>query len=88
MGPNTEKGYYFIVYYLTELFKYEKNVNREEFHQVVKELNPYVKNIARQAIIFEYKDWIKRDDPVANGDALDKMVGVYQFSCNVNEFVF
>lgn len=88
MGSNTEEGYYFIIYYLTELFKNEENVyvNREEFLQAVKELNPYVNNIARQAIVFEYTDWLNPEDPVRNRDALDKMVGDYQFTCNVNEF--
>lgn len=88
MGSNTEEGNYFIIYYLTELFKNEENVyvNREEFIQAVKELNPYVSNIMRQAIVFEYTDWLNPEDPVRNRDALDKMVGDYQFTCNVNEF--
>ena len=88
MGSNTEEGYYFIFYYLTELFKKEENiyVNRDEFLHAVKELNPYVNNVARQAIIFEYTDWLNPDDPIRNRDALDKMVGDYHFTCNVNEF--
>uniref|UniRef100_A0A023F5Z0 Carboxylic ester hydrolase n=2 Tax=Triatoma infestans TaxID=30076 RepID=A0A023F5Z0_TRIIF len=88
MGSNTEEGYYFIIYYLTELFRKEENVyvNREEFLQAVRELNPYVNNVARQAIVFEYTDWQNPDDPIKNRDALDKMVGDYQFTCNVNEF--
>lgn len=88
MGSNTEEGYYFIIYYLTELFRKEENVyvNREEFLRAVIELNPYVNNVARQAIVFEYTDWLNPDDPIKNRDALDKMVGDYQFTCNVNEF--
>ncbi|PNF29354.1 Acetylcholinesterase [Cryptotermes secundus] len=88
MGSNTEEGYYFILYYLTQLFRKEEDirVNREEFLQSVRELNPYVNNIARQAIVFEYTDWLNPDDPNSNRDALDKMVGDYQFTCNVNEF--
>ncbi|XP_077287988.1 acetylcholinesterase-like [Arctopsyche grandis] len=88
MGSNSEEGHYFIIYYLTELFRKEENVyvNREEFLQAVKELNPYVNSVAKQAIVFEYTDWLNPDDPVRNRDALDKMVGDYQFTCNVNEF--
>ncbi|XP_066152185.1 acetylcholinesterase-like [Euwallacea fornicatus] len=88
MGSNTEEGYYFIMYYLTELFRKEENVyiSRSEFLRAVTELNPYVGSAARQAIIFEYTDWLNPDDPVANRNALDKMVGDYQFTCNVNEF--
>ncbi|KAJ8977111.1 hypothetical protein NQ317_014065 [Molorchus minor] len=63
MGSNTEEGYYFIIYYLTELFRKEENVyvNRVEFENAVAELNP-------------------------NRNALDKMVGDYQFTCSVTEF--
>lgn len=41
---------------------------------------------ARQAITFEYTDWIEPENPHRNRDALDKMVGDYHFTCNVNEF--
>jgi acetylcholinesterase len=36
MGSNTEEGYYFIIYYLTELFRKEESVyvNRDEFLKV------------------------------------------------------
>lgn len=88
MGSNTEEGYYFIIYYLTELFRKEENVyvSREEFLQAMRELNPYLNNVAQQAIVFEYTDWLNPDDPIKNRDALDKMVGDYHFTCNVNEF--
>lgn len=87
-GSNSEEGYYFIIYYLTELLRKEEDitVKREEFLQAVKELNPYANHPARQAIIFEYTDWIEPDNPHSNRDALDKMVGDYHFTCNVNEF--
>lgn len=87
-GSNTEEGYYFIIYYLTELLRKEEGVtvSREEFYQAVKELNPYVNNPARQAIIFEYTDWVEPDNVHSNRDALDKMVGDLHFTCNVNEF--
>ncbi|XP_047105948.1 acetylcholinesterase-like [Schistocerca piceifrons] len=88
MGSNTEEGYYFIIYYLTELFRKEEDVyvSRDEYLKAVRELNPYVNNVARQAIVFEYTDWANPDDPIGNRDALDKMVGDYHFTCNVNEF--
>jgi len=90
MGSNTEEGYYFIMYYLTELLRKEEDVfvSRDEFKQAVYELNPYFNNIVREAIMFEYTDWLHPDDPVANRDALDKMVGDYQFTCNVNEMAY
>lgn len=88
MGSNTEEGYYFILYYLTELFPKEENVGitREQYLQAVKELNPYVNDVAKQAIVFEYTDWLNPEDPVKNRNSLDKMVGDYHFTCGVNQF--
>lgn len=94
MGSNSHEGYFFIFYYLTHFFSKEdimnpkSNVliNREQFELSVKELNPYTNTIARQAISFEYTDWTNPDDPIQNREALDKMVGDYNFICNVNEF--
>ncbi|XP_011298021.1 acetylcholinesterase [Fopius arisanus] len=90
MGSNTEEGFYFIIYYLTELFRIDGTedvkVSREEFIKAVAELNPYVNQFGRHAITYEYTNWLHPDDPDANRDALDKIVGDYQFTCNVNEF--
>ncbi|XP_011496587.1 PREDICTED: acetylcholinesterase-like [Ceratosolen solmsi marchali] len=90
MGSNTEEGFYFIIYYLTELFRIDGaedvKVPRDEFVRAVSELNPYVNPIGRYAIIYEYTDWLKPDDPDTNRNALDKIVGDYHFTCNVNEF--
>ncbi|XP_032511934.2 acetylcholinesterase-like [Danaus plexippus] len=88
MGSNTEEGYYFILYYLTELLPKEENVGitREQYLQAVRELNPFVNDVSRQAIVYEYTDWLNPDDPVNNKNSLDKMVGDYHFACGVNEF--
>lgn len=88
MGSNTEEGFYFIIYYLTDLFRINDDVqvSRERFHNAVSELNPYVNQIARNAIIYEYTDWLRPDDPNVNRNALDKIVGDHHFTCNVNEF--
>lgn len=87
LGSNTDEGNYFILYYLTTLFPLKEGVvvNREEFLQSARELNPYLNNIARQAVIFEYTDWLNPHDPHKNRDHLDKMVGDKHFTCNVNE---
>lgn len=88
MGSNSEEGYYFIMYFLTELLRKEENVliSREDFLKAVTALNPDMSEIAKQAIIFEYTDWANPEDPVKNRDALDKIVGDRHFTCNVNEF--
>lgn len=89
-GSNTEEGYYFIIYYLTELFRKEEGitVTRKEFLKAVKELNPYVNAVGRQAIIFEYTNWTDPNNVDSNRDALDKMVGDQHFTCNVNELAY
>ncbi|XP_054723161.1 acetylcholinesterase-like [Uloborus diversus] len=87
-GSNTDEGNYFIIYYLTDLFKNQEDiyVNREEFVQAVKRLNPQVGDLAHEAIIFEYTDWMNPEDTIKNRDAIDKLVGDYQFICSVNDF--
>nr|AAK09373.1 acetylcholinesterase precursor [Schizaphis graminum] len=88
MGSNSEEGYYSIFYYLTELFKKEENVmvSRENFIKAIGQLNPNADAAVKSAIEFEYTDWFSPNDPEKNRNALDKMVGDYQFTCNVNEF--
>ena len=90
LGSNTEEGTYFIIYYLTDLFKRNEEVylTREDFVKSVKELNPYVGRVGQEAIIFEYTDWLNPDDPIKNRDAVDKMVGDYHFTCHVNELAY
>jgi len=88
LGVNRDEGFYFILYYLTELFKKEENVfvTRNDFLKAVKELNLYVKPVGREAIVFEYTDWLNPKDPLKNRDALDRMVGDYAFTCPVMNF--
>ena len=87
LGSNTDEGNFFIVYYLTDLFKKSEDVyvNREDFVKAVKELNPYVNKLGLEAIIFEYTEWLNPDDNIKNRDAIDKMVGDFHFTCHVNE---
>ncbi|XP_071033066.1 acetylcholinesterase-like [Parasteatoda tepidariorum] len=86
-GSNTDEGNYFIVYYLTDYFKNQEDVyiNRQEFIESVKLLNPYVGELAQEAIVFQYTDWENPEDTIKNRDAIDKIVGDYQFICGVNE---
>ena len=89
-GANRDEGNYFIIYYLTELFKNEENVyvSREEFIDAVESLNRYVNKVGREAIVFEYTNWLDPDSAVMNRDALDKMVGDYAFTCPVVDFAY
>ena len=42
--------------------------------------------MGREAIIYEYTDWLMPTDPLKNRDALDRMVGDYAFTCPVVDF--
>ncbi|XP_043236715.1 acetylcholinesterase-like [Amphibalanus amphitrite] len=87
-GSVSEEANYFLVYYLTDYMKLEENVvlTREQFIESVSQTNPYFTTTARQAIAFEYTNWVNPEDPESNLDAVDKMVGDYQFLCGVNDF--
>lgn len=65
----------------------ESNLSRDQFFRMLREeLNPFVRHpIAREAVVFEYSNWINPTDPMSNNDALDKMFGDFQFTCPVNE---
>lgn len=86
-GSDTEEGHFFLLYFLIDLLKIQEevSVNREEFLKAVQQLYPNINEAALQAIIFEYTNWNNLNSTESNLDALDKMVGDYQFTCNVNE---
>ncbi|XP_040580554.1 LOW QUALITY PROTEIN: acetylcholinesterase [Lepeophtheirus salmonis] len=88
IGANKEEGNYFIMYYLTDLFKNTESVyvDRTDFIRSVSELNHYVKKMGREAITFEYTDWLNPNDPIKNREAIDRMVGDYQFTCPTADF--
>uniref|UniRef100_T1IZ19 acetylcholinesterase n=1 Tax=Strigamia maritima TaxID=126957 RepID=T1IZ19_STRMM len=90
VGSNTDEGNYFLIYFLPELLPLAENVyvDREDFVKSVRKLHPDLNTIAQDAVVFEYTDWLNPDDPDRNRDALDKSVGDYYFTCNVNEFSY
>lgn len=67
----------------------EQTISRDTFYKLLQreEVNPHLKYpIAREAILFEYTNWINPNDSLASNDALDKIFGDYQFSCPVQDF--
>ena len=56
MGANKDEGVFFILYYLTDLFKNEETVfvNREDFIKSVGELNIYVKSVGREVCVLVF----------------------------------
>ncbi|XP_064456026.1 acetylcholinesterase-like isoform X2 [Ornithodoros turicata] len=90
LGSNRDEGTYFLVYFLTELFRRDDNVylTRDDFVRTVRDLNPYVSDLVLQAIVFQYTEWLNPDDTIKNRDAVDKIVGDYHFTCSVTEWAF
>ncbi|XP_059085955.1 acetylcholinesterase-like [Tigriopus californicus] len=88
LGTNRNEGYYFIIYYLTDVFRVKGNITikRSQFETLVKELNLYVKSVGIQAIIYEYTSWLSPNNTEEMMKALDMMVGDYQFTCPTIEF--
>ena len=88
MGANKDQGYYFLMYYLTELFKKEENVyvTRQDFLLSVGDLNLWVSPTGKEAIKFEYTDWMSPNNPRTNRENLDRMIGDYSFTCPVSDF--
>ena len=87
LGTNSNEGLYFVLYYLTDIFKKQENIqiSRQQFKDSVTELNPFVSPVGIHAIVYEYTWWMDPKDQASMIDAIDKMVGDYQFTCPVQE---
>ncbi|CEF63281.1 Acetylcholinesterase [Strongyloides ratti] len=96
VGSNQDEAIYFIVYQLGDIFppeeffvKKEFIKNRENWIRSIHNLLPrqFLKNsLAMSAIIHEYEPNSLPVKPQSWVDSLDKMLGDFQFTCNVNEF--
>lgn len=61
-------------------------MSREEYVDAVKELNLFVSPVGLHAISYEYTNWLDPDNSTLLLEAVDKLVGDYQFTCPVQEF--
>ena len=64
----------------------EIRITRSQFETSIKELNLFVKDVGVEAITYEYTSWLDPNDTKSMIDALDLMVGDYQFTCPTVEF--
>ena len=90
---NNLKNRLFLTYTLSNnqqstFFQLQEEIplNRTQFEQSVFELNVFVPPVGKQAIEFEYTNWLHPDNSTQLINAMDKMVGDYQFTCPVLEF--
>jgi acetylcholinesterase len=90
VGSDRDEATYFIVYRLPEFFKKEEEVfiSPDDFKQIVRELDPYLPKRVQDAIIYEYTPWHDLTNAAEYRDAVDKVVGDYQFTCPVNEAAY
>ena len=72
--------------FLFFFFQENISISRKQFKDSVTELNPFVSPVGLHAIIYEYTWWMDPSNKSALIDAIDKMVGDYQFTCPVQEF--
>lgn len=66
----------------------DQSIGKDTFHKLIQreEINPLLRHpIARDAIVFEYTNWISPNDSLANSDAIDKIFGDFHFTCPVQD---
>ncbi|XP_072264154.1 cholinesterase [Pyxicephalus adspersus] len=86
-GVNKDEGSYFLVYELPWFSKdHESFLNRTQFQDSVKVAFPKATELAIDSIIFHYTNWEDEQNPTHNRDAMDDIVGDYNFICPLLEF--
>ncbi|XP_069474589.1 cholinesterase isoform X2 [Ambystoma mexicanum] len=86
-GVNKDEGAYFLVYRAPGFSKDNSSlINRKDFENVVNFSFPNAGELGVESVIFHYTNWEDEQNPVQNRDALDDMVGDYNFICPLLEF--
>ncbi|XP_055345981.1 acetylcholinesterase-like isoform X2 [Paramacrobiotus metropolitanus] len=87
LGSNSEEGSFFMNYHFKNFQTTGEDVSlsHEELINAYENAFYNFSRIAKDAIIFQYTDWIHPNDPTNNVNLLDKAIGDYFFTCNVNE---
>ncbi|XP_078521832.1 cholinesterase isoform X1 [Lissotriton helveticus] len=86
-GVNKDEGTYFLVYRAPGFSKDNTSlINKKEFHEIVNFSLPKASDLGIESVIFQYTDYEDEHNPVKNRDALDDIVGDYNFICPVLDF--
>nr|XP_054771712.1 cholinesterase 2-like [Lytechinus pictus] len=88
LGTNTNEGSFFMVYDLPGYYDKdtESLINRTQFFELIPRLLPEMNEFGRDAIAFQYTDWLDPDNPALLRDATELYVGDYNIICPVHDF--
>uniref|UniRef100_A0A8C8S7P0 Carboxylic ester hydrolase n=1 Tax=Pelusios castaneus TaxID=367368 RepID=A0A8C8S7P0_9SAUR len=87
LGVVQDEGTYFLLYGAPGFSKdNESLISREEFLGGVRMGVPQASDLAAEAVVLHYTDWLDQDNPVKNREALDDIVGDHNVICPVAHF--
>lgn len=87
LGAVQDEGTYFLVYGAPGFGKdNESLISREEFLGGVRLGVPQANELAAEAVVLQYTDWLDQDNPVKNREALDDIVGDHNVVCPLMDF--
>ncbi|KAJ8266216.1 hypothetical protein GJAV_G00127840 [Gymnothorax javanicus] len=87
LGVNRNEGSYFLLYGAPGFSKDGGGlISRRDFLEGVRLTVPYASDIAREAIVLLYTDWLDEDDHKKNGNAMDHIVGDHNIICPLLAF--
>lgn len=87
VGVNKDEGTAFLVYGAPGISKDNNSIiTRKEFEEGLKMLFPKVGELGKESILFHYIDWLDDQRPENYREALDDVLGDYNFICPALEF--
>ncbi|XP_004616283.1 cholinesterase [Sorex araneus] len=87
VGVNKDEGTAFLVYGAPGVSKDNNSIiTRKEFEKGLKMLFPKVDELGKESILFHYIDWLDDQRPENYREALDDVLGDYNFICPALEF--
>ncbi|XP_067412546.1 acetylcholinesterase [Emydura macquarii macquarii] len=87
LGVVQDEGTYFLLYGAPGFSKDNDSlISREEFLGGVRVGVPQASELAAEAVVLHYTDWLDPDNPLKNREALDDIVGDHNVVCPVAHF--
>ncbi|XP_030043211.1 acetylcholinesterase isoform X3 [Microcaecilia unicolor] len=87
VGVNQDEGSYFLVYGVPGFSKDNDSlITREDFLGGVKMAIPHANDIAMEAVILQYTDWMDENNGLKNREAMDDIVGDQNVICPSMQF--